>query len=211
MEAKLSQWYVPFISGLVKEERIQHRGAAITMTLISRKEKTRDGARFISRGLDKDGNASNSVETEQLVRVAIPFEADHKYSYLQYRGSIPLIWTQRRNLSISKKVSHHHNQLESQQSFKNHLASLRTVYKNVHMVNLVDKGDSGQGRLGQKFQEAFLLEGCSKTNYTWFDFHGECRGNKWENLEKLISLTKDDLAKFEYFKASLELVFVVSR
>ena len=37
--------------------------------LISRKDSRRAGRRFIVRGLDREGNAANFVETEQIITV----------------------------------------------------------------------------------------------------------------------------------------------
>jgi len=42
-----------------------------------------------------------------------------------------------------------------------------------------------------------------KLQYTWFDFHGECKKMKWENLSKLVSICKDELKNYGYFMASL--------
>ena len=28
-------------------------------------------------------------------------------------------------------------------------------------------------------------------SYVWFDFHGECKKMKWENLSKLVDIVKD--------------------
>ena len=49
----------------------------------------RTGTRMWRRGADLDGNVANFVETEQLL------EANgYLASYVQVRGSIPLLWEQ---------------------------------------------------------------------------------------------------------------------
>ena len=45
------------------------------------------GTRYLSRGLDEDGNVANFVETEQLL-----IYKDFIYSFVQIRGSVPLFW-----------------------------------------------------------------------------------------------------------------------
>lgn len=45
---------------------VMKNGAKTDFVLISRKDCRRPGRRFISRGLDPEGNASNFVETEHI-------------------------------------------------------------------------------------------------------------------------------------------------
>lgn len=44
----------------------------ISLMIIARKEVCRMGARFFSRGIDKNGNVSNFAETEQILRLRTP-------------------------------------------------------------------------------------------------------------------------------------------
>lgn len=44
----------------------------MSLLIIARKEVCRLGARFYSRGIDKEGNVSNFVETEQILRLRRP-------------------------------------------------------------------------------------------------------------------------------------------
>jgi hypothetical protein len=44
----------------------------MSLMIIARKEVCRLGARFFSRGIDKDGNVSNFAETEQILRIRQP-------------------------------------------------------------------------------------------------------------------------------------------
>jgi G:T-mismatch repair DNA endonuclease (very short patch repair protein) len=80
--------------------------------LISRKNIFRNGRRFITRGADLQGNVANMVETEQIVI----FNDDSIFkvaSYVQTRGSIPLIWSQKPDLRWTPKIS-----INVEQSFK---------------------------------------------------------------------------------------------
>lgn len=47
------------------------------------------GMRYKRRGVDKNGNVANYVETEQLIHVH-----NHTLSYIQTRGSVPVFWSQ---------------------------------------------------------------------------------------------------------------------
>lgn len=64
-------------------------GHRLTLGLVSRRSRERAGTRYFSRGLDEVGHASNFVETEQIV-----ITEQHTMSFVQTRGSAPLIWGQ---------------------------------------------------------------------------------------------------------------------
>jgi len=55
---------------------------------------------------------------------------------------------------------------------------------------LIDKKGS-QKKIGDKFTELFERIKDSTLNYTWFDFHGECKKMKWENLRKLLAIVEE--------------------
>lgn len=43
--------------------------------------------------------------------------------------------------------------------------------------------------------------------YVWFDFHGECKNMKWENLSKLVAIVKEKLMGYGHFMAELDVSF----
>ncbi|KAM0672635.1 Sac-like phosphoinositide polyphosphatase [Ordospora colligata] len=59
----------------------------LCMRLVSRRSQRRIGTRYFSRGADAQGYVSNHVETEQFV-----YDGEKTTSYMQVRGSIPLLW-----------------------------------------------------------------------------------------------------------------------
>ncbi|XP_056409086.1 phosphatidylinositide phosphatase SAC2-like, partial [Hyla sarda] len=59
------------------------------VALISRRSRHRAGMRYKRRGVDKDGNVANYVETEQFIHVH-----NHTLSFVQTRGSVPVFWSQ---------------------------------------------------------------------------------------------------------------------
>lgn len=54
-----------------------------------RRSCDRGGLRYERRGCDTEGNSANFIETEQLV-----IHGDHRTSFIQTRGSIPVLWSQ---------------------------------------------------------------------------------------------------------------------
>ena len=78
----------------------------LTCALISRKDCRRPGRRFLVRGLDREGNAANFVETEHVLSIkSVENEKVSQISsHIQIRGSIPLQWSMKPNLKWSPPV-----------------------------------------------------------------------------------------------------------
>lgn len=91
IDGKLNEWVQPFICGLVEYKLLKVAGKNVGFALISRRDKSRAGMRFMSRGCDMQGNVSNFAETEQFMIIHQDSELK-MYSYLQTRGSIPVLW-----------------------------------------------------------------------------------------------------------------------
>ena len=80
---------VPVVDGFISINNCKIDGNAFTYTLISRRGWKRAGARYITRGSDPLGNVANFVECEQIVTFGQQLS-----SFVQIRGSIPLMWSQ---------------------------------------------------------------------------------------------------------------------
>uniref|UniRef100_A0A0W0FVL4 Putative polyphosphoinositide phosphatase n=1 Tax=Moniliophthora roreri TaxID=221103 RepID=A0A0W0FVL4_MONRR len=102
-----TQWMLPLVHGHVDQAKLTVLGRVIFVTLIARRSRHFAGARYLKRGVNGEGNVANEVETEQIVSEALttPFyypasgeggrgPNPHFTSYVQYRGSIPVYWTQ---------------------------------------------------------------------------------------------------------------------
>ncbi|KAI7907384.1 SacI homology domain-containing protein [Cokeromyces recurvatus] len=98
-----SGWILPLIYGFIDQAKISVFGRSIVVTLIARRSRYFAGARFLKRGVNDKGFVANDVETEQIVAdmATTSFHStDYLYgnprytSYVQHRGSIPLIWSQ---------------------------------------------------------------------------------------------------------------------
>jgi hypothetical protein len=70
--------------------------------MISRRDKRRQGARWICRGVDLEGNAVNAVQTEQIFH-AEKVGAIDMFSFVQTRGSMPFKWQQKPDMKWSPK------------------------------------------------------------------------------------------------------------
>ncbi|KAI0030726.1 SacI homology domain-containing protein [Vararia minispora EC-137] len=106
-----AHWVLPIIHGHVDQAKLTVLGRVIYVTLIARRSRHYAGARYLKRGVNDEGNVANEVETEQIVSEALttPFSYPGRYSslerrpnprytsYVQYRGSIPVYWTQELN------------------------------------------------------------------------------------------------------------------
>ena len=67
---------------------------------------------------------------------------------------------------------------------------------------MIDKKGSQQ-KIGNKFTELFDKLKDSTLSYTWFDFHGECKKMKWENLRKLLAIVDEELTNYGSFIAEM--------
>ncbi|QLQ80682.1 hypothetical protein HG537_0E00350 [Torulaspora globosa] len=97
-------WFRPIIHGFIDQVNVVVLGKSIYITLIARRSHQFAGARFLKRGVNKQGYVANEVETEQIVADMLLtgfhnpgngyFDSDRYTSFVQHRGSIPLYWTQ---------------------------------------------------------------------------------------------------------------------
>lgn len=211
------EFFSPFIYGFIEQAngQLMNKGNDLSFTLISRKDINRLGVRFYSRGADLEGNVSNFVETEQIMEfkgkrgysTEQGFE-EKLYSFVQIRGSIPVIWNQLPTLKYTPTVNIHQNGKRHEQTFRLHFQKLTETYNQIQIVNLIDK-KKDQFRIGDKFSklhqkvkdENYDHYG-EKVDYEWFDYHYECRKMKVENLSKLLTSIKDKLNSMGWFECS---------
>ena len=193
---------LPVISGFIQSECAQFGGHEIEYTVISRRDHRRAGVRFTTRGLDIDGNAANFVETEQILTL----HQNNRFivaSYVQIRGSIPMLWQQKPDLQWAPKAVLCANNRENVATAEKHLSELLSLYSEIAIINLIDK-KGNQKAIGTALQNALEIIKNPKIHYTWFDFHHECRAMKWENLSHLVREEEQLVGKFGFFECFLE-------
>ncbi|KFP18173.1 Phosphatidylinositide phosphatase SAC2, partial [Egretta garzetta] len=154
------------------------------VALISRRSRHRAGMRYKRRGVDKNGNVANYVETEQLIHVH-----NHTLSFIQTRGSVPVFWSQvgyrynpRPRLDKSEK--------ETVSCFRAHFEEQLKNYRKQVIINLVDQ--TGREKIiGDAYLKQVLLYNNANLTYVSFDFHEHCRGMKFENVQTLTDAIHD--------------------
>ena len=170
------------------------------ITLISRRSVKRPGLRYLRRGVDGDGNTANSIETEQLLSAA-PWTAEGKvHSFVQFRGSIPLYFSQS-PYSFKPVPVLQRSYNTNQEALKRHFQSLVSRYGEVQIVLLVDK-HGGEAEIGQQYEKHTEdangqggIHGV-QLSFEWFDFHAMCRGMKFENVSLLLDALGGKLDAF---------------
>jgi hypothetical protein len=168
-------------------------GKDFLLTLISRRSTQRAGLRYLRRGTDDDGFTANSVETEQILSSpTFNTSQDKIYSYTQFRGSIPLFFSQS-PYSLKPQVSTWGTFETNARAFKRHFEHLASRYGDIYCASLIDKHGT-ESKIGELYEnhakalnENGGVDGKGKQlGFEWFDFHNVCRGMHFENVSKLM-------------------------
>ncbi|TPX34558.1 hypothetical protein SmJEL517_g02791 [Synchytrium microbalum] len=185
-----------------------------TITLLSRLSTRRVGTRYVRRGLDLDGNAANSVESEQITFPADFINDKMIASYVQTRGSKPGLWSQELDLSYRPEIRMVHiEKPPAAESIQRHFEDLKKQYVGeqtigggvnsgkVLMLNLLD--DRGfEARLTKAYEEAVGMYGDEKKFvYEGFPVNRYCRGMNYKNMDLLVDRVKSDVAGMGAFVA----------
>jgi hypothetical protein len=168
-------------------------GKDFLLTLISRRSNKRAGLRYLRRGTDDEGCTANSVETEQILSSPTwNTSQDQVFSYTQFRGSIPLFFSQS-PYSLKPQVSTWGTFETNARAFKRHFVDLSSRYGDIYCASLVDKHGT-EAKIGELYEkhaknlnEDGGLDGQGKQlGFEWFDFHNVCRGMHFENVSRLM-------------------------
>ena len=156
---ELSGYVLPVVYGVLSITTCSLMGKTFDFVLFSRRNLRRIGVRYFVRGADEDGNVANNVETEQVVRYN-----GHVASHVNTRGSIPLYWSQRSNITYKPFVKLH-RQEEQKDVFVRHIQQQVALYGNNVCISLID--DKGKEKeICQSFSyiagQTFLR--CFKTS-----------------------------------------------
>lgn len=212
----LARFWVPLIHGFISSKRL-YIGIDINWTLISRRSSKRAGTRFNSRGIDNEGNVSNFVETEQIVddyhfeeiTLDNPIRSSSnpkpytQTSFVQVRGSIPLIWSQKANYRYKPAIDINRN-LDQIRPMQVHFEELLNFYKDVSVVNLIDSRGH-EGELEYEFSK-MMEQLNTKYNipYHYFDFHKECSKMRYHNLAILLGKLEKQMESYGCFTVDHE-------
>ncbi|KAF7268605.1 hypothetical protein GWI33_018295 [Rhynchophorus ferrugineus] len=192
----LKRFGLPLMHGFVSVNQCVINGCNFTWAILSRRSIYRAGTRWFRRGIDKEGNVANFVETEQILESG---EGD-RASFVQIRGSIPLFWYQKPDLRYKPSITLDMSidSLDQQSACLRHIETLAGVYGRQVMIDLVDQVGS-EGRLEKAFKDAIDTLAHPSVRYEPFDFHAECRKMKWDRLAILIDRLALDQEEMGYF------------
>jgi hypothetical protein len=174
------------------------------LTLVSRRSVNRAGLRYLRRGIDEEGNVANSVETEQILSSSTWDDKSKVYSFLQYRGSIPLFFSQS-PYSLKPIVQTSGSWDQNAAAFRLHFQQLALRYGSVQVDSLVEKHNN-ESKIGSAFEkhanalnEHGGIDGRgNKLGFEWFDFHSVCRGMRFENVSQLFDILGPTLSSFSW-------------
>lgn len=222
------RFVTPIINGFVQEERTRVGETPVRLLLVTRRGCARQGTRFNMRGADSEGNVANYAETEQVVTVlasgsgsgasAISSPAEERVtSFVQIRGSIPLLWEQPVTMKYTPRV----RLLEGPNTaagnaavFSRHMRAQLARYGTVTAINLIDK-KKDQLILGKAYEAASAAFSASlqaggaavaaaagaaaaavahSLRFVWFDFHAETKKGGWGELRRLVDMIAEDFA-----------------
>lgn len=170
------------------------------LTLISRRSVKRAGLRYLRRGIDDDGAVANNVETEQILSTQSWEDSGKTFSLLQSRGSIPLFFSQS-PYSFKPVPVMFGSEATNQGAFRKHISSMAARYGDIQIASLVDKHgtEAAIGKAYQKHAETLNNIGGidgEKVGFEWFDFHGQCKGMRFENVQVLMDSLQGQLKSF---------------
>ncbi|GAA0141761.1 phosphatase [Lithospermum erythrorhizon] len=192
IDNKLDPYLLPVIQGSFNTFQVAIARNIIDITLIARRCTRRIGTRLWRRGADSDGYVANFVETEQIIQYN-----GLTASFVQVRGSIPLLWDQIVDLTYKPKFELVRPE-EAPRVTERHFLDLRKKYGNVVAVDLINK-TKGEGRLCEKFGNAMQNIVGDDLRYVHFDFHHICGHIHFERLSILYEQIEDFLIKNRYF------------
>ncbi|KAJ8567708.1 hypothetical protein K7X08_019916 [Anisodus acutangulus] len=191
IDNKLDPFLLPVVQGSFHNFQAAIGKDIIDVTLIARRCNRRAGTRMWRRGADSDGFVANFVESEQIIQLK-----GCTTSFVQVRGSIPLLWNQIVDLTYKPKFEIVRI-IEAPRVVERHYLDLRKKYGNVLSIDLVNK-HGGEGCLSEKFANAMQHVAGDDVRYLHFDFHHICGHVHFERLSILYDQIEDFFIKNGY-------------
>lgn len=195
IECKLHEFIVPLLQGSFQTTELKLKDLPATITLLSRRCTRRLGTRMWRRGANLEGDTANFIETEQLLEYK-----GFRSSFLQVRGSIPLLWEQIVDLSYKPRLNIIHHE-ETPKVLERHFHDLSQRYGDILALDLTDK-DGDEGQLSRAY--AAEMEKLQNVRYVSFDFHHVCGSSNFDNLGTLYDDISGDFQKQGYFLVNME-------
>lgn len=185
IECKLEPYILPVVQGSFQEIVVPVKEADLNITLVARRCNRRLGTRMWRRGADLEGHTANFVETEQILKTS-----NHVASYVQVRGSIPLLWEQIVDLTY-KPQPKLINAEQTPKVVDRHFHDLVQRYGSVLVVDLVNQQGSEE-ILSLAYGSAMQNIADQNIRYVPFDFHRICGHVHLERLSLLYEQIKGE-------------------
>ncbi|KAL4421843.1 hypothetical protein ABPG77_001325 [Micractinium sp. CCAP 211/92] len=202
LEAGLGRFVPPTFMGFAEQLRgLRLQGGTrqgehvADVTLIARRSLRRPGCRQWRRGVDLDAAVANFVESEQLVVIDGGMV---QASYVQVRGSIPLLWSQTPCLKykIPIRIA---PPARSDPVFAEHARQLIQGYGECVGINLANQ-TGREGKLSAAYADAARAFSTGGPGFRLepFDFHKQCGATNYERLGLLWESVEKDFRRFGY-------------
>ncbi|XP_062095118.1 phosphoinositide phosphatase SAC8 [Humulus lupulus] len=201
IEHKLDEFVIPIIQGNIliilsfQTAQLKLKELPVTLTLISRRCTRRLGTRMWRRGANLEGDVANFIETEQLVETN-----GLRSSFMQIRGSIPLLWEQIVDLSYKPQLRIINHE-QTSEVVQRHFHDLIQRYGETIALDLCDK-KGPEGQLSAAY--ASEMEKLADVRYISFDFHHICGNSNFDNLQVLFDQISEEFEKQGYFLMDAE-------
>eukprot|EP01156_Anaeramoeba_ignava_P002718 Anaeramoba_ignava/a219321_104.p1 GENE.a219321_104~~a219321_104.p1 ORF type:complete len:487 (-),score=182.47 a219321_104:80-1540(-) len=200
IENQLQNYILPIIMGYIETREFRINNKLVQISLISRRSTFRVGKRYTRRGVNLEGKVTNFVETEQIIEQSLD---QRIVSFVQIRGSIPLLWSQFPDFRYNpKKKFSEANEEQVKEAFSKHINQNNEIYGNQTLVNLIDKKGS-ELLLENEFKKQCDIYNKTNTKtpvkYVHFDFHAQCKNLQWGKLSILMDQLKEDQQKYQFF------------
>jgi hypothetical protein len=76
---------------------------------------------------------------------------------------------------------------------------IRENYSYVHCVNLMKKGKSDEQLINEEFEKHIKNSDLNWVKYDYFDFHHECKNQKYEKVNPLIRKLRGMNDNFKFY------------
>ncbi|KAH7388304.1 hypothetical protein KP509_16G069200 [Ceratopteris richardii] len=184
IENKLGPYILPVVQGSFQEIRVPVGEHCLNIFLIARRCNRRLGTRMWRRGADLEGHVANFVETELIIKTG-----SHVASYVQVRGSIPLLWEQIVDLTYKPQPRLVHID-QTGDALKRHFHDLIQRYGSILVIDLVNQQGSEEV-LSFAFSKAMQTIVDENIRYIQFDFNRICGHVHFERLSILYEQLRD--------------------
>ncbi|CAD8100139.1 unnamed protein product [Paramecium sonneborni] len=188
-------WCIKIIQGFVGLAQCEiktQQNQQIKYILIARRETLRGGTRYNHRGINIDGAAANTVETEQLI-----LYQEKIYCHLQIRGSVPVFWEQVGIRAISYITQ---NTEQTKMAITKHLMNLKKYFGSLLLIDLMAIDKPNEAIISQTYKEMINSIEIPQITHQHIDFKQYCKNYKFEKLNSVILQNKEILIQQSFTK-----------